>query len=180
MDGWLPAVYALSRRGDFNGLQVCLQVCECVCACVRVSMLFVFRLCGEAAAKRMTGLFCPRSASLGLSGPMYTGLSTTVASFITNSHIGIPLFCRALWVCMCVCMYVCRDVNPKKRHPKGSWSNQSKKWPTHILGSRFFEGPQIPKKGLQKAPGRPKPKSGQFYQQLTDWEASQPASPPSA
>ncbi len=31
---------------------------------------------------------------------------------------------------------------------------------------------QIPKKGLQKAPGRPKPKSGQFYQQFTDGEAA--------
>ena len=30
------------------------------------------------------------------------------------------------------------------------------------MGSRFFEGPHIPKKGLQKAPGRPKPKSDQF------------------
>ena len=27
--------------------------------------------CGEPPAKRMTGLFYPRSASLGLSGPMY-------------------------------------------------------------------------------------------------------------
>ena len=30
------------------------------------------------------------------------------------------------------------------------------------MGSRFFEGPHIPKKGFQKAPGRPKPKSDQF------------------
>ena len=30
------------------------------------------------------------------------------------------------------------------------------------MGSRFFEGPHIPKKGHQKAPGRPKPKSDQF------------------
>ena len=26
--------------------------------------------------------------------------------------------------------------------------------------------------GIQKAPGRPKPKSAQFYQQLTYWEAA--------
>ena len=31
---------------------------------------------------------------------------------------------------------------------------------------------QIPKKGLQKATSRPKPKSGQFYQQFTDGEAA--------
>ena len=31
----------------------------------------------------------------------------------------------------------------------------------------MFERPQIAKKGLQKACGRPKPKSGQFNQQLT-------------
>ena len=78
--------------------------------------------------------------------------------------------------------------------PKGSWSPQAKNWPvlsathilgslqkvpgrpspkcpvlsaTHILGSRIFEGPQIPKKVFPKAPGGPKPKNSQFYQQLT-------------
>ena len=60
--------------------------------------------------------------------------------------------------------------------PKGSWSPQAKKWTVlsanHIMGSRFFEGPHIPKKGLQNVPGRPKPKSAQFYQQLTYWEAA--------
>ena len=42
---------------------------------------------------------------------------------------------------------------------------------THILGSRLFEGPQLPKKGFQKAPDRRKTKSSQFDQQVTYWEA---------
>ena len=123
-----------------------------------------------------------------------------MASFISNSPIGKPLFLKG----------------PKSRKKASKrrcmyWSPQPKKWPvlsaTHILGSRFlkgpqsrkraskrllvapsqkvasfiskshigsrfFEGTQIPKKGLQKVPGRPKPKSGQFYQQLTYWEAA--------
>ena len=37
--------------------------------------------------------------------------------------------------------------NPEKRHPKGSWSPQARKWPvllaTHILESRFFEGHHV-------------------------------------
>ena len=50
-----------------------------------------------------------------------------------------------------VCMYPIRFFrwapNPEKRHPKGSWSPQARKWPvllaTHILESRFFEGHHV-------------------------------------
>ena len=73
-------------------------------------------------------------------------------------------------------MYTRGPQFPKKGCQKAHWSPQAKKWPVlsaiHILGSRFFGGPQLPKKGFQKGPGRHKPKSGQFYQEFTYWEAA--------
>ena len=37
--------------------------------------------CGVPTAKRMTGLFCPRSASLGLSGPLWASASQPKSQF---------------------------------------------------------------------------------------------------
>ena len=59
------------------------------------------------------------------------------------------------WCLLCMCVYVCMypirffrwAPNPEKRHPKGSWSPQGRKWPvllaTQILESRFFEGHHV-------------------------------------
>ena len=66
--------------------------------------------------------------------------------------------------------------NSRKKAPKRPLVAPSQKVTSSIsnshVGKPFFEGPQFPKKGLQRPTGRPRPKSGQFYQQLTYWEAA--------
>ena len=67
-----------------------------------------------------------------------------------------PLY-KFLYVCVYVHMYVCRCVGLPPT--VASFLNRSN---MYVLASRFFTGPQIPRKGLQIAPGHLKRKSRQF------------------
>ena len=65
-----------------------------------------------------------------------------------------------MYVCMYVCTYVCTYVSLSPTH-RGQFCQQ-----VTYGQAAFLEG-QIPKKGLRRDPGLHKPKTGQFYLQLT-------------
>ena len=117
-------------------------------------------------AKRMTGLFYPRTASLGQPGSQPARQAHDRLVLYTFGLVG-PI-CVCMYVYMYVCMYVCMYVYVYVCRPL-THRGQVYQQLTYVLAGRFLKGPESRKKAF----------TGSFDQQLTDWKASPPASPPS-
>ena len=111
--------------------------------------------------KPKSSQFCKQFTDWEASQPASQAQDMLVLSTLclSGTHYYVCMY-ECMYVCMYVCTYVCTYVSLSPTH-RGQFCQQ-----VTYGQAAFLEG-QIPKKGLRRDPGLHKPKTGQFYLQLT-------------